>query len=300
MLYGRDHELLVIGKLLEECRAGRSGALVLRGDPGIGKTALLDHAAELAGGADGADRADGGARILRGSGVESEVELPFAGLHLLLRPVLGRVSELPEPQRLALEGAFGLAVAPAAADRLLVGLAVLSLLSELAGDGPLLCLIDDAQWLDRESAQALLFAARRLDAEGVCLLFAARDGEPSFGAPGIEDLRVTELEPSAAAALLAQRGSELDPGVRYRILAEARGNPLALSELPAVLAVTTADQAPGRSVPSGGAVPSSQTVPPSQTVPLTGRVREAFSAQARNLPDRTMTLLRLIAADTTL
>ena len=278
MLYGRDHELLVIGKLLEECRAGRSGALVLRGDPGIGKTALLDHAAALAGGA------DGGARILRGSGVESEVELPFAGLHLLLRPVLGRMSDLPEPQRRALEGAFGLAVAPAAADRLLVGLAVLSLLSELAEDGPLLCLIDDAQWLDRESAQALLFAARRLDAEGVCLLFAARDGEPSFGAPGIEDLRLTELEPSAAAALLAQRASELDPGVRYRILAEARGNPLALSELPAVLGATTADRA----------------APLAQAVPLTGRVREAFTAQARNLPDRTMTLLRLIAADTTL
>ncbi|HEU5331997.1 MAG TPA: AAA family ATPase [Actinocrinis sp.] len=290
MLYGRDHELLVIGKLLEQCRAGRSGALVLRGDPGIGKTALLDHAAGLAaGGESGADGGGGGvARILRGGGAESEVELPFAGLHLLLRPVLDRVSDLPGPQRLALEGAFGLTSAPAAGDRLLVGLAVLSLLSDLAEDGPLLCLIDDAQWLDRESAQALLFAARRLDAEGVCLLFAARDGEPPFGAPGVEELRVAELEPSAAAALLARRASDLDPGVRYRILAEARGNPLALGELPAVLAAAAAERSP------------TQTVLLAQAVPLTGRVREAFTAQARNLPDRTMTLLHLLAADTTL
>ena len=282
MLYGRDHELLVIGKLLEECRTGRSGALVLRGDPGIGKTALLDHAAGLVRGAAG----DGSARILRGSGVESEVELPFAGVHLLVRPVLDRVRGLPEPQRLALEGAFGLAAAPAAADRLLIGLAVLSLLSDLAEDGPLLCLIDDAQWLDRESAQALLFAARRLDAEGVCLLFAARDGDPSFDASGIDELRVPELEPSAAAALLTQRAADLDPGVRYRILAEARGNPLALNELPAVLV--------------GSSLVASAGQAPLQTVPLTKRVREAFTAQARNLPDRTLTLLRLLAADTTL
>ncbi|HEV2284901.1 MAG TPA: AAA family ATPase, partial [Steroidobacteraceae bacterium] len=276
MLYGRDRELAVIGKLLEECRDGRSGALVLRGDPGIGKTALLDYAADLA----AEESPAASMRVLRGGGIESEIELPFAGLHLLLRPVLDRSRALPEPQRRALEGAFGFAAAPAAADRLLVGLAVLSLLSELAEDGPLLCLVDDAQWLDRESAQALLFAARRLDAEGVCLLFAARDGEPSFDTPGIEDVRISELEPSAAAALLSERAGQLDPGARYRVLAEARGNPLALCELPAAVTAARGDSAVG-------------------VVPLTGRLSDAFTAQARRLPERTVTLLRLIAADTT-
>jgi len=278
MLYGRDRELTVILKLLEECRDSRSRALVLRGDPGIGKTALLDYAAELA----AEKSAVAGIRVLRSAGIESEIELPFAGLHLLLRPVLDRSGALPEPQRRALESAFGFAAAPAAADRLLVGLAVLTLLSELAEDGPLLCLVDDAQWLDRESAQALLFAARRLDAEGVCLLFAARDGEPSFDAPGIEDLRVAELEPSAAAALLNEHADQLDPGARYRILAEAQGNPLALRELPATVTAAHGEH------PTAG------------VAPLTGRLSEAFAAQARRLPEPTVTLLRLIAADTTL
>ncbi|GAA2844584.1 LuxR family transcriptional regulator [Streptosporangium fragile] len=258
MLRGRDAEQAVIDRLLAQCRAGRSGALLIRGEPGIGKTALLGYAA---------DAADG-MRVIRGTGVESEAELPFAGLHLLLRPVLDRAAALPAPQERALRAAFGLASVEAG-DRLLIGLAVLSLLSELAEDGPLLVLVDDAQWLDRASVDALLFAARRLDAEGVTVLFAAR--EP-FVAPGVPELPVRGLDPAAAAALL---GADINPVVRYRVLAEARGNPLALIELPA-------------------AAPSDGTA-----LPLTSRVQDAFLGQVRVLPEATQGLLAVAAAEDT-
>src|SRR6185437_6393474 len=164
-LYGREAELAVLDELLNKARAGNSGALVLRGDPGIGKTALLAAAAE---------RADG-CRVIRATGVEEEAELPYAGLHLLLRPTLDGIAALPDVQADALRGALGLAKA-GSPDRFLVGLAVLSLLAEAAGDGPLLCVVDDAQWLDRPSADALAFAARRLDSESIVMLFGARDG----------------------------------------------------------------------------------------------------------------------------
>ncbi len=158
MLHGRSAETARIDELLAAARDGRSGALVIRGEAGVGKTALLDYAAAAA-----------GMRVLRGTGIESEAELPFAALQLLLRPGLGRLDLLPPPQAQALRGAFGLAGTPGA-DRFLIGLAALSLLSELAGDGALLCVVDDAHWLDRASADALLFAARRLESEGVVLL----------------------------------------------------------------------------------------------------------------------------------
>ncbi|MGW5672832.1 AAA family ATPase, partial [Micromonospora sp. NPDC003776] len=258
MLYGRDAELAVLGKLLDTVRGGASGALVLRGEPGIGKTALLAHA----------DAA--GLRVLRGVGVESEAELPFAGLHLLLHPALDRLDALPAVQAEALRGALGLA-AGGAPDRFLVGLAVLSLLSELADGGPLLAVVDDAQWLDRASADALLFTARRLGAEPVGLLFAARtDG---FPAPGVPELSLSGLDPSAAAALLAEHAAGLDAGGRYRVLAEAVGNPLALIELPAA------------AVSAGGALPD--------------RLREAFQARVRTLPESVRTVLEVVAADDT-
>src|SRR5262249_31677014 len=149
--------------LVEAARDGTGGALVLRGGPGIGKTALLDWAAGLP-----------GARVLRGGGVEFEAQLPFAGLSQLLRPILDRLDGLPAPHRAALAGAFGLARGEAS-DRLLIGFAVLSLLAEAAEDGPVLCLVDDAHWLDPVSADALLFAARRVSGEGIALVFAARD-----------------------------------------------------------------------------------------------------------------------------
>jgi DNA-binding CsgD family transcriptional regulator len=258
MLYGRDAELAVVGKLLDTVRSGGSGALVVRGEPGIGKTALLAHADT------------GGLRVLRSGGVESEAELPFAGLHLLLHPVLDRLDALPAVQAQALRGALGLA-ATGAPDRFLVGLAGLSLLSELADDGPLLAVVDDAQWLDRASAEALLFAARRLGAEPVGVLFATRsDG---FAAPGVPELALGRLDPSAAVALLAEHAADLDAGARYRVLAEAVGNPLALIELPAAAAS-------GR-----GALPD--------------RLREAFQAQVQTLPEGVRMVLEVAAADDT-
>ncbi|MEY9946292.1 AAA family ATPase [Kitasatospora sp. GAS1066B] len=271
MLYGRAGEQAAVGELLAAAGEGRSGALVLRGEPGIGKSALLEYAAERA----GADF-----EVLRATGVEYEADLPFAGLHLLLGPALPLLAALPAPQRRALEAAFGLAEVSGPADRLLTGLAALGLLAELATERPLLCLVDDAQWLDHSSAGALLLAARRLGREGVLLLFAARDGEGAFVAPGLPELRLAPLEPSAAAELLAARAGEDGRGrvgLRYRVLAEARGNPLALTELPAALA---ADQ------PYQGG-----------ELALTERLRQAFHGQVARLPAPTGTLLLVAAAE---
>jgi AAA ATPase domain len=180
-----------LGRLLEAVRAGESRALVVRGDPGIGKTVLLDH---LAGRASGSD-----CRVARAVGMQSEMELAFAGLHQLCAPLLSSAESLPTPQHDALRTAFGLAAGPPP-DRFFVGLAVLSLLSEVAGERPLICVIDDEQWLDRASAQALGFAARRLGADSVGLVFAARD--PSVELAGLLELEVTGLGDSDARALL--------------------------------------------------------------------------------------------------
>jgi DNA-binding CsgD family transcriptional regulator len=264
MLHGRGEERSTVDDLLAHAAAGRSGALVISGEPGMGKTTLLDYAASAA----------GGMRLLRAAGIESEAELPFAGLQLLLRSTLGALDALPQVQATALRGALGLA-ATGSVDRFLVGLAVLSLLSELAGEAPLVCLVDDAQWLDHESAGALLFAARRLDAEGVVLLFGVRDGS-GFSAPGLPTLRLRGLDEEAASALLAERDAGLSPRVRERLLAEAAGNPLALIELPVALAADAA---------AGG------------VLPLTDRIREAFADQARRLPEGTQTVLRVAAAE---
>ncbi|WP_106401197.1 AAA family ATPase [Actinocorallia populi] len=267
-LYGRETEEDVIAALLAGARAGASSSLVLRGEPGIGKTALLDHAAAAA----------GDMRLVRGTGVEFEAELPFSGLQLLTRPALGSLAALPGPQREALEAAFGLGPA-AGSEPMLVGLAVLSLLAEHAGESGLLCIVDDAQWLDRASREALLFAARRLHSEGVVMIFAARDGEGSFPAPGLAELRLSGLAPQAAAALLDRH--PLTPAVRYRLLAEAGGNPLALLELPVALA------AEGGSTFSPGALP------------LTGRLQLAFHGQVSRMPEACQSLLLVAAADET-
>ena len=180
MLYGRQVELSVIAELLE----GGSGALVVRGVAGIGKSALLECAA-----------ASAHARVLRVTGVESEADMPFAALHLLLRPALEHAESLPEQQVEALRGAFGCG-GTTRGDPFLVGLATLSLLAELSTAGPVLCLVDDAQWLDGESADALLFAARRLHAEPVTVLFAAREG--GFPGRGLPELWLGELDVEAA------------------------------------------------------------------------------------------------------
>lgn len=228
------------------------------GEPGIGKTALLDYAAKNA----------EGVQVIRRIGIQHESDLAFAGLHLLLHPVLDRMGALPEPQRRALEGAFGLARADGA-DRLLVGLAVLSLLAEVAEDGPVLCLFDDAQWLDRSSREALVFAARRLDAEGVALVMATREDH----LPGLPVLRLRGLSTAASAAVLDS--ARLAPALRYRVLAEAQGNPLALIELPAMLR-------------GDGYRPGA--------LPLSSRLQAAFHDQVDHLPDATRTLLLVAAA----
>lgn len=276
MLYGRAEEQAAIEKLVAGARDGRSASLVVSGPAGIGKSALLEHAATAA----------DGLRVIRAQGVEFEAELPFAGLHLLLAPVLDRIGRLPGPQAGALAGAFGLA-AEAPSDRFQVGLAVLSLLAELAEDGPVLCLVDDAQWFDRASVQALTFAARRLHHEGVLLLFGVRDtGVPPEPA-GLPALHLSGLDGDAATALLDDRAPGLASRVRARILAETEGNPLALIELPRAL---TPEQRAGELLPLSynfGALP------------LTERVRAAFSAQASRLGEPASTLLLVAACEET-
>nr|WP_238341948.1 LuxR family transcriptional regulator [Actinopolymorpha rutila] len=283
-MVGREAERARIDALLDDARAGVSAALVLRGEPGIGKTALLDHAAERA----------AGLRVLRAAGVESEAELPFAGLHQLLRPVLGRLPALPGPQRQALEGAFGLRTilgtilgttpaadpgAPGGGDRFLLGASVLSLLAEAAEDGPLLCLVDDAQWLDPTSAQALVFAARRLDREGVVAVFAVRDHSDVFSRTGLPELPLTGLDDDSALGLLSSVDAELPGAVREELLAQTGGNPLALRELPALM----------RS--ARGRLPG--------PMPLTSRVLDAFHHRIRALPASARAFLLAAAADDT-
>ncbi|WP_233617571.1 helix-turn-helix transcriptional regulator [Actinomadura sp. WAC 06369] len=265
-LCGREPEAASVADLLAGARRGESAVLVLRGEPGIGKTALLDHAAAAA----------GDLRTLRGAGVEFEAELPYSGLQLLLRPALGRRAALPAPQRAALEAACGLG-AGGGADPMLVGLAVLSLLTDHAGADGALCLVDDAQWLDRASRDALLFAARRLQAEGVVMLFAVRDGEGDFPAAGLPELRLAGLAPAAAAALLDR--APLAPDLRYRLLAEAGGNPLALLELPVALAAE-----------GGGAFAP-------RALPLTDRLRLAFHGQVGRMPEACQRVLLAAAAE---
>ncbi|MBF6240145.1 AAA family ATPase [Nocardia otitidiscaviarum] len=219
MLYGRATEQHRIRTLLSDARAGRSGALAVLAGPGEGKSALLRRAAELT---------DPSWRILRCTGIETAAELPFTALRQLLEPALPHLDVLPDPQREALSCALGLRPL-ANPERFLVGLATLSLLAELATDAPVLCLIDDAQWLDQSSLDALLFTARRLGTEGVVLLFA---GRAPFRAPGLERLCPAPLDSEQARTLLADHFPTLPVEVRDRVLAEAAGNPLALLELP--------------------------------------------------------------------
>jgi DNA-binding CsgD family transcriptional regulator len=220
MLLGRASECEALDELLEAVRAGRSRLLVLRGEPGIGKTALLEHAVAAA----------SGFRVTRAWGVEAEMEVPFAALQSVSAPLLGRLDELPEPQRRALGTVFGLH-GGAEPEPLLVGLAALSLLANASREQPLLCVVEDAQWLDRASAQALGFVARRLLADAVAILFATR--RPREELTGLPELFVEGLPEDAARELLAAATDwPLDDRVRDRIVAETQGNPLALLELP--------------------------------------------------------------------
>jgi len=220
MLVGREEERAQIGRLLERARESRGGALVVRGEAGIGKTTLLEHAMQTA----------EDFRILRALSVESEAELPFAGLHELIRPIVQLIDELPGPQARALKAA--LALAPhEAGDRFAASAGTLGLLAAAGAEQPLLCVVDDAHWLDQESAEALVFAARRVEHDPVALLLAAREpGAPGFAAPGLAELRLDGLQREEARALLAARGPSLLPAVVEHLLEIAGGNPLALLE----------------------------------------------------------------------
>jgi DNA-binding CsgD family transcriptional regulator len=268
-LRDRRHECHVLDQILDAARAGESRPLVVRGEPGVGKTALLDHLAEHA----------PGCRVAHASGVEAEMELAYAGVHQLLTPMLDRLERLPGPQREALRTAFGLSAGPAP-DRFLVGLAVLSLLADVAAEHPLLCLVDDAQWLDRTSAQVLGFVARRLVAESVALVFAAR--VPSDELAGLPELVVEGLPEADARALLeAALTGPLDAPVRDRLVAETAGNPLALLELPRGLTPTE--------LAGGFALPDA--------MPLAGRIEASFRRRLEVLPEETRSLLLVAAAD---
>src|SRR4051794_18398992 len=206
-LLGRRSESKTLDRLLEAVRAGESRVLVIRGSPGVGKTALLEYAGERA----------TGCRVAQAAGVQAEMELAFAGLHQLCAPMLDRLERLPGPQRAALSAALGLSAGDAP-DRFLVGLAVLSLLASVAEERPLVCLVDDSQWLDRASAQALAFVARRMFAESVGLVFAVRDVDEDRGTSGLPELVVEGLRDDDARTLLASVISgQLDERVRDRI-----------------------------------------------------------------------------------
>ncbi|WP_207945784.1 AAA family ATPase, partial [Actinomadura sp. 7K534] len=300
MLYGRNDEQARISSLLAAARdRGRSGALLLRGEAGIGKSALLAEAAALL-------PADGPPHVLRVTGVEAESGIAYAGLTQLLWPVRDRLEALPAPQAAALRsalggpgpastdpastgpastgagstgagstgaGSTGAGTAGAGRDRFTTGLAVLTLLADLpAGDGPALVLVDDAQWLDTATADALLFAARRLAVEGVVMLFAARDD--AFTGTGLPELRLDRLGRGDAERLLAAR--ELPPTVRGRVIREAAGNPLALQELGAV---------------------GTGTAHGSDPLPVADRVLASFRMQIGRLPESTRLMLLIAAAE---
>ena len=268
-LTDRRAECGVLDGLVEAVHAGESRVLVVHGEAGVGKTALLGYLA---------DRASR-CRVLRVVGVQSEMELAFAGLHQLCAPLLDRLRELPGPQQEALRAAFGMSAGPAP-ERFLVGLASLGLLAEAATEQPVVCLADDAQWLDRASAQVLAFVARRLGAESLGLVFSARvaDGELAT----LPELEVKGLPERDARALLdAALTGPVDARVREQIVAETRGNPLALLELPR--SSTPAHLAGGFGLPSA----------------LPGRIEDGFRRRVDVLPAQARRLLLLAAADPT-
>jgi DNA-binding CsgD family transcriptional regulator len=270
-LIGRANECEVLDRLVADVRAHHSGVVVLRGEAGVGKSALVDRVA----------RTSAGCRVVRAAGVEMEMELPFAAVHQLCAGMLERIDDLPGPQRDALGTAFGL-VERDPADRFLVSLAVLSLMSAVAEDRPLVCLVDDAQWLDRASAQTLAFVARRLLAESVALLFAVREPSDETELHGLPELTIDGLPANDARALLESASLErLDDRVRDRIVAETRGNPLALLELPRGMKVGE--------LAGGFALPRTRT--------LTSRIEQSFVQRVEALPEQTQQLLLVAAAE---
>ena len=272
MLHGRVPERERIGVLVDEACSSRGGALVLRGQPGVGKSSLLREAM---------GRAEG-MQILTTQGIESESPLAFAALQRLLRPVMRHIDQLPEAQARALRAAFG-EQADGGGDRFLVFLAALSLLAEAAEQAPVLCLIDDAHWLDEASAAGLTFVARRLGPERIALLFAAREGDVRrFDSEGLPELTIGGLDAETAGALLDERaGMAVPPEVRDALMRQTGGNPLALVELPSAL--------------SAAQVRGAEPLP--DELPLTEGVQRVFFDRSRHLSPAAQTLLLVAATD---
>jgi AAA ATPase domain len=268
---GRTSEREYLDRMLENVREGQSGVLVIRGEAGLGKTALLQHAVNQA----------AGFTLAQIAGVESEMELPFAGLHQLCAPMLSQIDMLPDRQRDALSTAFGLSSGNAS-DPFLVALAALSLLAQMAEEQPLLCVVDDAQWLDTASAQILGFVARRLLAESIAIVFAVREPSDEHELVGLSELRLIGLDDEDAHALLASVVSgRLDAPVSDRIVAETRGNPLALLELSR--GMTSAELAGGFALPDA--------------VDLPAQIEERYRRRVDHFPASTQQLMLLAAAD---
>ena len=269
LLLGRHNECATVDRLLADARVGSGGALVLRGEPGIGKTALLEYAS----------RSASDLTVIAVGGMESERELPYAALHQLCAPILDRLDRLPGPQRNALAITFGLTRGPAP-DRFIVGLAILSLLSEAAHERPLVCVVDDARWLDQASREVLGFVARRLSAEAVAMMFGAR--HPGEELRGLPALTIKGLRNNDARQLLnSVLTSPFDERIREQILAETAGNPLALLELPRGLS-------PAQLAGGFGLVGA---------LSLAGRIEENVVPRLEGLPEDTQRLLLLAAAE---
>jgi len=269
-LLGRDPELSFLRSLLDEV-AVHGQALVLRGEPGVGKSRLLSDIAWTA--------RERGMSVLTATGVQSEASLPFAGLHQLLRPVRGRAAELPAAHRAALDAAFGLTpeVAP---EHYRIAMAALDLVSEVASDAPLLLVAEDTQWLDPPTSDVLAFVARRIESDPIILLAATREGYPSvLGDAGVPEHTVSGLGEVAAGALLDAAAPQLSPGARSLVLREAAGNPLALIELPQVVRQFEDE---------GGA---------SGPLPLTKRLERAFATRVSELPEEARLVLLVAALD---
>ena len=268
---GRDQELGIVARLVAQATAG-GGVLLVRGDAGIGKSALLERAVELARAAE--------MRVLATTGVRTETNLPFAGLHLLLRPILPGLEALPKPQHSALGVAFGL-IEGAAEDPFLIALATLTLLADAAARKPILVVADDVQWLDRPSADALAFVARRLGSDPLVMVVGLREGEESpFDSAGIDELVLQPLNDRDARDMVSSLAPGLTPSLRDRILREAAGNPLALAELSATIRDDTASGEGIRDV-----------------LPLNSRLERAFAARADDLPKDTQWLVLIAALD---
>lgn len=275
-LLGRERERRIVEQLLAAANAGHSGALVVRGDAGIGKTALLEHLSDAA----IASRF----RVESSAGVEAETQFAFAGLHQFCAPFLQHLDALPAPQQLALGVALGSRSGPVP-DKFLVGLATLNLIAEAAEHAALLCVIDDAQWLDQASAEVIAFAARRIHAEQLAIAFGVRDvGDGAGVFSGLPELPLAGLDRTAARMLLDTAfRAPVDEAVRERIIAEARGNPLALLELPG--------NAPAAGFAVGFELPDLRAVPE--------RIERGFLRRSRGLPEATQLLLLAAAADPT-